>query len=135
MLSPEEVGRLLEAAPGPGLKYEAALSIAHGAGLRAGEVVMLRVSGIEFKAHADPRRARQGPQGPARNALTTAPHTLARVEATVSLARLAVLRPRSGAADHDTAAEPCLLHGGLRRRRSSALTTSIKPRPRRRPRR
>jgi site-specific recombinase XerD len=38
VLSPEEVARLLEAAPGPGLKYKAALSIAYGAGLRAGEV-------------------------------------------------------------------------------------------------
>jgi integrase/recombinase XerD len=44
VLSSEEAGRLLEAAPGPGLKYKAALSIAYGAGLRAGEVVMLRVS-------------------------------------------------------------------------------------------
>jgi site-specific recombinase XerD len=43
------VGRLLEAAPGPGLKYKAALSIAYGAGLRAGEVVMLRVSDIDSK--------------------------------------------------------------------------------------
>ena len=43
VLSPEEVGRLLEATPGPGLKYKAALSIAYGAGLRGGEVVMLRV--------------------------------------------------------------------------------------------
>jgi hypothetical protein len=41
--SPEEVGRLLEAKPGPGLKYKAALSIAYGAGLSAGGVVMLRV--------------------------------------------------------------------------------------------
>ena len=49
VLSPEEVGRLLEAAPGPGLKYKAALSIAYGAGLRAGEVVMLRVSDIDSK--------------------------------------------------------------------------------------
>jgi site-specific recombinase XerD len=48
VLSPE-VGRLLEAAPGPGLKYKAALSIAYGAGLRAGEVVMLRVSDIDSK--------------------------------------------------------------------------------------
>ena len=39
VLSPDEVGRLLEAAPGPGLKYKAALSIAYGAGLRVGEVV------------------------------------------------------------------------------------------------
>jgi integrase/recombinase XerD len=49
VLSPEEVGRLLEAVPGPGLKYKAARSIAYGAGLRAGEVVMLRVSDIESK--------------------------------------------------------------------------------------
>jgi integrase/recombinase XerD len=49
VLSPEEVGRLLEAAPGPGLKYKAALSIAYGAGLRAGEVVMLRVSDIDSR--------------------------------------------------------------------------------------
>jgi site-specific recombinase XerD len=49
VLSSEEVGRLLEAAPGPGLKYKAALSIAYGAGLRAGEVVMLRVSDIDSK--------------------------------------------------------------------------------------
>jgi len=49
VLAPEEVGRLLEAAPGPGLKYKAALSIAYGAGLRAGEVVMLRVGDIDSK--------------------------------------------------------------------------------------
>ena len=49
VLSPEEVGRLLEAAPGPGLKYKAALSIAYCAGLRVGEVVMLRVSDIDSK--------------------------------------------------------------------------------------
>lgn len=49
VLSPEEVGRLLEATPGPGLKYKAALSVAYGAGLRAGEVVMLRVSDIDSK--------------------------------------------------------------------------------------
>ncbi|HET9538901.1 MAG TPA: tyrosine-type recombinase/integrase [Mesorhizobium sp.] len=49
VLSTEEVGRLLEAAPGPGLKYKAALSIAYGAGLRVGEIVMLRVSDIDSK--------------------------------------------------------------------------------------
>ncbi len=39
----------VEAAPGPGLKYKAALSVAYGAGLRGGEVVMLRVGDIESK--------------------------------------------------------------------------------------
>src|SRR2546427_2269775 len=40
-VSPEEVARLLEAAPGP--KYKAALSAAYGAGLRVSEVVALKV--------------------------------------------------------------------------------------------
>jgi integrase/recombinase XerD len=42
VLSPEEVVRLLDAAPG--LKYKAALSVAYGAGLRVSEVVALKVS-------------------------------------------------------------------------------------------
>ena len=42
VLSPEEVTRLLEAAPGP--KYKAALSAAYAAGLRVSEVVALKVS-------------------------------------------------------------------------------------------
>ena len=45
VLSPEEVTRLLEAAPG--VKYKAALSVAYGAGLRVSEVVALKVSDIE----------------------------------------------------------------------------------------
>ena len=45
MLSPEEVARLLEAAPG--LKYKAALSVAYGAGLRASEVISLKVGDID----------------------------------------------------------------------------------------
>jgi integrase/recombinase XerD len=49
VLSCEDVGRLLEAAPGPGLKYKAALSVAYGAGLRASEVVALKVSDIDSK--------------------------------------------------------------------------------------
>lgn len=45
VLSPEEVARFLEAAPG--LKYRAALSVAYGAGLRANEVVSLKISDID----------------------------------------------------------------------------------------
>ena len=45
ILSPEEVARLLDAAPG--LKARAALSLAYGAGLRASEVVSLKVSDID----------------------------------------------------------------------------------------
>jgi len=45
ILSPEEVARFLEAAPGP--KYKAALSAAYGAGLRVSEVVALKVPDID----------------------------------------------------------------------------------------
>ena len=45
VLSPDEVARLLEAAPN--LKSKAALSVAYGAGLRASEVVTLKVSDID----------------------------------------------------------------------------------------
>jgi integrase/recombinase XerD len=47
VLSPEEVARFLEAAPG--IKYKAALSVAYGAGLRISEVVALNVSDIDSK--------------------------------------------------------------------------------------
>ena len=45
VLSPEEVARLLDAAPG--LKYKAALSVAYGAGLRASEIISLKVTDID----------------------------------------------------------------------------------------
>ena len=47
VLSLEEVSALLAAAPGPGLKYRAALSISYGAGLRASEVCNLKVADID----------------------------------------------------------------------------------------
>ena len=47
ILSPEEVARLLDHAPG--LKARAALSLAYGVGLRASEVVSLKVSDIDSK--------------------------------------------------------------------------------------
>ena len=45
VLSPEEVARLIEAAGTP--KYQAVLSVAYGSGLRAGEVVALKVGDID----------------------------------------------------------------------------------------
>ena len=45
VMSPEEVARLLAATPG--LKYRAALSVAYGAGLRANEVVSLKIGDID----------------------------------------------------------------------------------------
>ena len=47
VLSAEEVYELLAVAPGPGLKYRAALSISYGAGLRASEVCNLTVGDID----------------------------------------------------------------------------------------
>jgi site-specific recombinase XerD len=49
VLSAEEVAHLLEAAPGPGLKYKAALSAAYACGLRVSEVVALKVCDIDSK--------------------------------------------------------------------------------------
>jgi site-specific recombinase XerD len=45
VLSVEEVGQLLEAAPGP--KYKAILGTAYGAGLRVSEVASLKVDDID----------------------------------------------------------------------------------------
>jgi integrase/recombinase XerD len=50
VLSPEEVLRLLEAAPNA--KYKAALAVAYGAGLRAMEVVSLKISDIDSQRMA-----------------------------------------------------------------------------------
>lgn len=47
VFSVEEVQDLLMAAPGPGLKYRAALSISYGAGLRAAEVCNLKLGDID----------------------------------------------------------------------------------------
>jgi len=47
VLNPEEVVRLLEAAPGP--KYKAAFAAAYGAGLRVSEVSSLKVSDIDSR--------------------------------------------------------------------------------------
>src|SRR6201988_2590372 len=65
VLSPEEVARLLDAAPG--LKYKAALSVAYGAGLRAAEVVSLKGSDIDSKRMII--RVEQGKGGKDRNVM------------------------------------------------------------------
>jgi site-specific recombinase XerD len=45
ILSPDEMARFLEAAPG--IKYKAALSVGYGAGLRVSEIAFLKVSDID----------------------------------------------------------------------------------------
>ena len=51
ILSPEEVARFLEAAPG--VKYKAAFSVAYGAGLRVSEVAALKVSDVDSERMTD----------------------------------------------------------------------------------
>lgn len=65
VLSVEEVARLLDAAPG--LKYKAALSVAYGAGLRAAEVVSLKVADIDSRRMII--RVEQGKGGKDRNVM------------------------------------------------------------------
>ena len=68
VLSPQEVARLLEAAPG--IKYKAALSVAYGAGLRVSEVVSLKVSDVDSKRMM--LRVEQGKGGKDRHAMLSA---------------------------------------------------------------
>jgi site-specific recombinase XerD len=71
VLSPEEIARLLNAAPG--LKYKAALSVAYGAGLRAAEVVALKIADVDSKRMI--LRVEQGKGGRDRNVMLS-PHLL-----------------------------------------------------------
>jgi site-specific recombinase XerD len=71
VLSPEEAARFLEVAPN--LKYRAAFSIAYGAGLRASEVVSLKVSDIDGERMV--LRVEQGKGRKDRNAMLS-PHLL-----------------------------------------------------------
>ncbi len=47
ILAQEEVARLIDCAPGPGLKYKAVVSVTYGAGLRVSEVAALKISDID----------------------------------------------------------------------------------------
>lgn len=72
VMTPEEVASLLEAAPG--LKWRTALSVAYGAGLRASEVVGLKVGDIDSRRMRI--RVEQGKGRRDRDALLS-PHLLA----------------------------------------------------------
>jgi integrase/recombinase XerD len=82
VLSPEEVARLLNAAPG--LKYKAVLSVAYGAGLRAAEVISLKVCDIDSKRMII--RVEQGKGRKDRNVMLS-PHLLALLRAWWQAAR------------------------------------------------
>jgi site-specific recombinase XerD len=87
VLSPDEVARLLEAAPGP--KYKAALGAAFAAGLRVPEVVSLKVSDIDSERMLLRIEQGKGPQGSLCDALARA------IEAAM---RLVSHRPTGGLA-------------------------------------
>ena len=117
VLSPEDVGRLLEAVPGPGLKYKAALErCLRFAGLRGGEVVMLRVSDIDSKRMLI--RVEMGKGRKDRHAMLSPQlaGTAARLVAAMPVTGLAVPGPRSAAAVDDAPAQPGLQDGGRSRR-------------------
>ena len=82
VLSPEEVSRLLDAAPG--LKYKAAMSVAYGAGLRAGEVVSLKIGDIDSERMVI--RVEQG-KGRKDRYVMLSPHLLALLRAWWKAAR------------------------------------------------
>ena len=58
VLSPAEVARLIESAPGPGLKYKTLFSVTYGAGLRISEAVSLKLCDID--GHQKTLRIEQG---------------------------------------------------------------------------
>jgi integrase len=113
VLSPEEVARLLDAAPS--LKHQAALSVAHGAGLRASEIISLKVEDIDStrmvirveQGKSLPSRKR-GPQGPIRDALAVSPRPAASLVEVGAAPGLAVSRARSRAAADHAPAQPRL---------------------------
>jgi site-specific recombinase XerD len=82
VLSPDEVARLLDAAPG--LKYKAALSVAYGAGLRASEVISLKIGDIDSERMVI--RVEQG-KGRKDRYVMLSPHLLALLRAWWKAAR------------------------------------------------
>ena len=122
VLPPEDVLRLLEAAPNP--KYKAALSVAYGAGLRSMEVVALKVSDIDSQRMLI--RVEQGKGGcaqvapcgsaplmrPYRHALAAASGSAAGLVPHRTAAYLSVSGPGQDRADDNPPAEPRLPYRG-----------------------
>ena len=104
VLSPEEVAKLLDAAPG--LKYKAALSVAYGAGLRATEVISLKVSDIDSARMVI--RVEQGKGRKDRYVMLSpaSARSVARVVESGAAPGLAVSRTRSGTTIDHASAQP-----------------------------
>jgi len=119
VMSPDEAKRLLAMAGN--LKVHVLLALGYGAGLRAGEVVRLRVGDIDRAQNIIPHRAGQGAQRPPRHAVARdARSAAAMVEgATGSLryrraarAALVVPWPQARKADDDPAAQSSVSRDG-----------------------
>ncbi len=127
VLSVEEVGRLLETAPG--IKYRAVLGGAYGAGLRVPEVAHLGGRRHRQQAHVDPHRGGERPQGPQRDAVSSTARTaqglVARGQTAQrpAAARLAVPGSQLYRPDLDTAVAP----RGLRSRRGGGHPQAGQP--------
>lgn len=110
ILSPEEVTRLLQGAVS--LKYRAALAVAYGAGLRANEVVHLKVSDIDSERmlirvdNGKGQRDRQAMLSPALLNILRAWWRAGARRAHAAPRRVAVSRPGSGESDVDAATQP-----------------------------
>jgi len=115
VLSTDEVARLLRCAPG--LKYQAALSIAYGCGLRVSEIIHLKVVDIDSARMLIRVEQGKGPQGPLRDAVAgPARHPAGLVEREAA-ARLAVPGPAAVRSPHGAPAQP----RGPRRRDAAGL--------------
>ena len=110
VLSPEQVARLLEAAPGPASSTRPRSSVAYGAGLRAIEVVVLRVGDIDSKRMLI--RVEQGKGRKDRHAMLS-PQLLELLRAwwRIAARRAGCSRAATASADDDAPAQPRLPHG------------------------
>lgn len=105
VFSVEEVSDILMAAPGPGLKYRAPLSIRYGAGLRAAEVCNLKIGDIDEPTDADPCRTAQGAERP-QDAVAGPVEPSTRLVARGTAGGLAVSRQAEDQPDLAAAVEP-----------------------------
>ena len=110
ILPPEDVLRLLEAAPNP--KSKAALERRLWRGLARDGGRGAQGHRHRQPAHAAPRRAGQGPQGSLRHAVAAASGAAARLVPDRAASALHVPRPRQDRPDDAAPAEPHLPHGG-----------------------
>src|SRR6056297_906642 len=111
VFSVEEVSDILMAAPGPGLKYRAALSISYGAGLRAAEVCNLKIGDIDSDRMLIHVEQGKGPQGSQGDAVAWITGAFACLVARGATGRLAVSGQAQDQPDFAATTEPRLHFG------------------------